>query len=74
MTANSIELDVLGTVANDYEAPNSITVDLSREIGLPIAESVVTEVLLSLASKGPPLNGRVVIFNSTYGLRLKEIS
>ncbi len=52
LEVKSIELDVLGMVANDYEASNTITADLSRDLGRPIAESEVTEALLSLASKG----------------------
>ncbi len=52
LSAKSIEFEVLGMVANDYEASNTITADLSRGLGRHIAQSDVTKALLSLASKG----------------------
>jgi len=49
---NSFELEVLGWVADDYEAPHTITADMARELKRPVSEAQVRAALLALAEKG----------------------
>jgi hypothetical protein len=48
----SFELEVLGMVADDYEAPHTISSDLARELGRPVAEGDVRTALLALVEQG----------------------
>jgi hypothetical protein len=49
---NSFELEVLGFVAEDYEAPHTIAGDIARELQRPTTEAEVLAALLSLARTG----------------------
>jgi hypothetical protein len=48
----AFELEVLGMVADDYEAPHTISSDLARELGRPVAEDDVRSALLALVEQG----------------------
>jgi hypothetical protein len=52
MDQGGFEEEVLGFVCDDYEAPSTITKDMSRELRRAITESEVRTALLSLAEKG----------------------
>jgi hypothetical protein len=49
---SSFELEVLGWVADDYEAPHTIAADIARELKRPVSEAQVRAALLALAQKG----------------------
>jgi hypothetical protein len=49
---SAFELEVLGWVANDYEAPHTITGDIARETGRVTTEAEVRAALLALAQSG----------------------
>ena len=55
MDQRAFEEEVLGFVCDDYEAPSSITKDMSRILGRDITEQEVRAALLSLATKGKVL-------------------
>jgi len=46
---SAFELEVLGWVADDYEAPHTITGDIARETGRSTTEAEVRAALLALA-------------------------
>ena len=48
----TFELEVLGFVADDYEAPHTIAEDIARELKRPTSESEVLSALLALAHTG----------------------
>jgi hypothetical protein len=48
----AFELEVLGWVAEDYEAPHTIAGDIAREIGRPVSEAEVRCALLDLTERG----------------------
>src|SRR5258706_323087 len=48
----AFELDVLGWVLDDYEAPHTIATDIARELKRPTSEAQVRAALLGLAQKG----------------------
>ena len=48
-THSAFELEVLGWVADDYEAPHTITGDIARETGRSTTEAEVRAALLALA-------------------------
>jgi hypothetical protein len=49
---SAFELEVLGFVADDYEAPHTITSDIARELQRTTTEAEVLAALLSLARAG----------------------
>jgi hypothetical protein len=49
---SAFELEVLGFVADDYEAPHTIAEDIARELQRPTTEAEVLAALLSLARTG----------------------
>ena len=49
---SALELEVLGSVGDDYEAPHTIASDIARETGRSITEIEVRAVLLALARSG----------------------
>jgi hypothetical protein len=49
---SAFELEVLGFVADDYEAPHTIAGDIGRELQRPTTEAEVLAALLSLARTG----------------------
>ncbi|MGA8005126.1 MAG: hypothetical protein WCA17_03420 [Burkholderiales bacterium] len=49
---SAFELEVLGWVANDYEAPHTIAGDIARETGRLTTECEVRAALLALAQSG----------------------
>jgi len=49
---SAFELEVLGFVADDYEAPHTIAEDISRELKRPTSEAEVLGALLALAHTG----------------------
>ena len=51
-TASAFELEVLGWVAEDYEAPHTIAGDIARELGRSVSEAEVRTALLGLARQG----------------------
>ena len=51
-THSAFELEVLGWVANDYEAPHTIAGDIARESGRATSEAQVRTALLALAQSG----------------------
>jgi hypothetical protein len=51
-THSAFELEVLGWVADDYEAPHTITQDIARESGRPTTEAEVRAALLALVQSG----------------------
>jgi hypothetical protein len=51
-TASAFELEVLGWVADDYEAPHTIAGDIARELGRAVSEAEVRTALLGLAKHG----------------------
>jgi len=51
-TYSAFEREVLGWVADDYEAPHTIAGDIARETGRPTSEAQVREALLTLAESG----------------------
>jgi hypothetical protein len=50
--ASAFEREVLGRVAEDYEAAHTITADIARDLKRPVSEAEVRQALLSLASSG----------------------
>jgi hypothetical protein len=48
----TFEEEVLEMCSDDYEAPHSITADLSREMKRPVTEADVRTALVSLALAG----------------------
>ena len=52
MEQRAFEHEVLGMCGNDYEAPHTISADLSRELQTPVTEAQVRAALVSLASAG----------------------
>ena len=52
LNQRELEAEVLGFVCDDYEAASTITTDMSRELGLELAESDVRAALVSLAEQG----------------------
>ena len=51
-THSAFELEVLAWVADDYEAPHTITGDIARETGRATSEAQVRAALLALAQSG----------------------
>ena len=51
-THSAFELEVLGWVADDYEAPQTITQDIARETGRSTTEAEVRAALLALTQSG----------------------
>jgi len=51
-THSAFELEVLGWVADDYEAPHTIAGDIARETGKATSEAQVRAALLALAQSG----------------------
>ena len=49
---NPLVDQVLGRVADDYEAPHTIAGDISRDLGRLVSEREVLDVLLLLAKQG----------------------
>jgi hypothetical protein len=49
---SAFELEVLGFVADDYEAPHTIASDIARELQRPTTEAEVLAALLALARTG----------------------
>jgi hypothetical protein len=49
---SAFELEVLGFVADDYEAPHTIARDIARELQRPTTDGEVLAALLSLARSG----------------------
>ena len=49
---STFELEVLGFVAADYEAPHTIAGDIARELQRPTTEAEVLAALLALARTG----------------------
>lgn len=52
ISATAFELEVLGSVSDDYEAPHTITEDIGRRVGRPVSESECHSALLALAAVG----------------------
>jgi hypothetical protein len=52
MSASALETEVLGRVAEDYEAPHTIAGDIARDLKRPVSEADVLAALLSLARGG----------------------
>ena len=52
MGRSAIEDEVLGRCADDYEAPHTITGDISRDTGRSVTEKEVRTAFLALAGKG----------------------
>src|SRR5262245_43423707 len=49
---SAFELEVLGFVVDDYEAPHTIAEDIARELQRPTTEAQVLAALLTLARTG----------------------
>ena len=52
MEQSGFEIEVLGMLGNDFEAPQTIAGDLGRDLGRAVAEEEIRVVLLLLAAKG----------------------
>ena len=52
MRLSGFAIEVLGMLGNDYETPQAIASDLSRELERTVKESEVRAALLSLAGEG----------------------
>jgi hypothetical protein len=52
MSGVAFEHEVLDRCGNDFEAPHTIVLDLTRDLGRPVTESEVRAAFLSLAAKG----------------------
>lgn len=64
---SGFEMEVLGMLGSDFEAPHAIASDLGRDLGRTVTEAEVRAVLLELAAKGwaqasvfEPSSGRFV--------------
>ena len=52
MRATEFQLEVLGRVADDYEAVSTIRGDIERDLGRTVSEEEVASALLALAGLG----------------------
>jgi len=49
---SAFELQVLGWIADDFEAPHTITSDIARDLKRSVSEAEVRAALLALAQSG----------------------
>jgi hypothetical protein len=52
MNLSAIEDEVLGSCADDYEAPHTIAADIARDIGRSVSEAEVRAAFIALTESG----------------------